>query len=129
MAIVETMPFARAAGGAAGAVDVVLDVLGDVEVDDVLDAGDVDAAAGDVGGDEDAVLTFAESLQRADAFVLRLVGVNARHRMSLALEDVEEPLGVDFSAREDERRSELLMQERDQRVALVGFLHEIEPVA
>ena len=40
------------AGGAAGAVEVGLVVLGRVVVDDDVDGVDVDAAGGDVGGDE-----------------------------------------------------------------------------
>src|SRR5690349_14502034 len=57
-------PFGAAARGAPAAMDVVLDVLRDVEIDHVADAGDVDAASRDVGGDEDAMLSFAEALQR-----------------------------------------------------------------
>src|SRR5579863_9321227 len=53
-------PDGGAAGGAAGAVDVVLDVLRHVEVDDVAGMRHVDAAGGDVGGDQDAVLALAE---------------------------------------------------------------------
>ena len=41
------------AAGAADAVHVVLGVFGDAVVDHVGDAGDVDAACGDVGGDDD----------------------------------------------------------------------------
>lgn len=46
--------------GAADAVDVVLRVHGDVEVHDGVDAGDVDAAAHDVGRDEDLAAALAE---------------------------------------------------------------------
>ena len=52
------------AAGAADPVDVGLVVLGAGVVDDVRDAGDVDAAGGDVGGDQDADLVLAE-LRRA----------------------------------------------------------------
>src|SRR5437762_4070429 len=45
-----------AARGASGAMNVVVDALRNVEIDHVRDAGNVDAAAGDVGGDEDAML-------------------------------------------------------------------------
>ena len=43
---------AAGAAGAADAVDVALDVVGDVVVDDVADALDVEAARGDVGRDQ-----------------------------------------------------------------------------
>ena len=45
----------RGAAGAADAVDVIFGDVRAVEVDDVGDACDVDAAGGDVGGDQDAV--------------------------------------------------------------------------
>jgi len=54
------------------AVDVVFGVFGDAVVDDVGDAGDVDAASGDVGGDEDVVGAVFESVERFEAVVGRL---------------------------------------------------------
>ena len=41
--------------------DVVLSIFGDAVVDHVGDAGDVDAACGDVGGDEDLEFTGLEA--------------------------------------------------------------------
>src|ERR1700694_3159684 len=52
-----------AACGATAAMDVVIGSLRHVEVDHVGDAGDVDAAAGDVSGDENAMLAGAESAE------------------------------------------------------------------
>ena len=49
---------------AADAVDVDLLVLGALVVDDVGDVVDVDAAGGDVGGDEDVDLAVTEGAQR-----------------------------------------------------------------
>ena len=49
-----TVPVRAGARGAAGAVQVVLVVVRRVEVDDQVDVVDVDAAGGDVGGDEHA---------------------------------------------------------------------------
>jgi hypothetical protein len=117
-----------AARGPAGAVDVVLDVLGNVEVDDVLDARDVDAASRDIRGHQDAMLACPERVQRADALVLRLIRVNARHGMTLAVEHGVQPLGVDLPACEHERRPQLLLQQRDECRALVLGFHDIEPV-
>src|SRR6476646_8620185 len=51
------------AGGAADAVQVGLLVLGTLEVDDVGDVVDGDAASGDVGGHEDVDLAVAEGPQ------------------------------------------------------------------
>ena len=48
------------AGGAADAMDVVLLVPGQVVVEDHVDAADVDAAGGDVGGDQNVEVVLAE---------------------------------------------------------------------
>ena len=66
---------ARAAG-AADAVQVGLLVLGALVVDDVRDVVDVDAAGGDVGGDEDVDLAVAERAQRLLAGALAEVAVD-----------------------------------------------------
>ena len=65
--------------GAAGAADAVHVVLGDVrqvEVDDVRQRLDVEAARGDVGGHQHAQLVVLEARERARARVLALVAVD-----------------------------------------------------
>src|SRR5688500_745639 len=116
------------AGGASGAMDVIVNALRNVEVDHVLDAGDVDAASGDVGGDENAMRAGAEVVERLHAPPLRTVRVNARDWMTLPFEDVIQPLGVDFAAREHTRRAELLMEQRDQCRPLVLRRDDVEAV-
>ena len=64
------------ARGAADAVHVGLRHVRQVEVDDVADAVDVDAAGGDVGGDQRRDLAAAERRQRALALALRFVAVD-----------------------------------------------------
>src|SRR5262249_11904266 len=59
--------FAAYAAGAADAVDVVVGRLRDVVVDDVRDAGDVDATAHDVGGDQDSHFAGAKFFHYAIA--------------------------------------------------------------
>ena len=71
------------APGAAGrpdAVDVVLAGGRGVEVDDVRDVVDVDAAGGDVGGDERVDLARVEAAQRLLALALGLVAVHGGAR-------------------------------------------------
>src|SRR6266702_279013 len=68
--------FGAGARGAADAVDVRLRHVRQVEIDDVGDAVDIDAASGDVGGDQRADVTGAELRQRPLAMVLRLVAVD-----------------------------------------------------
>src|SRR5258708_11089354 len=101
-------PLRRPARRPPGPVDVVVHGLRDVEVDHVRDSGYVDATAGDVGGHEDAVSAFPEVLQCLGTPRLGAVRVDAGDGMSLPLEDVIEPLGVDLPPREDQRRAELL---------------------
>ncbi len=76
------MPVAVPRAVRAGAVDVVLHRLRRIEVDDVAHAGDVEAAGGDVGRHQDAVLTFAEALEGLHALSLRQVRVDALDRMT-----------------------------------------------
>ena len=64
------------ARGAADAMHVALRDVRQVVVDDVADAFDVDAAGGDVGGDQGAHLAVAEGREHALALALRLVAVD-----------------------------------------------------
>src|SRR5262245_43077405 len=61
------------AAGAADAVDVALRLVGQVEIDDMADAGHVDAARGNIGGDKDAHRAVAEAVERLLPRILRLV--------------------------------------------------------
>src|SRR4051812_47720373 len=62
--------------GSAHAVDVGVAVLGNVEVDDVGDAIDIQTAGGDVGRDEDAAGPVLEAGERALALPLALVAMH-----------------------------------------------------
>ena len=64
------------ARGATRAVEVGLAVFGGVEVDDAGDAVDVDAARGDVGGDERLDAAHLEGRERTVALVLRSSAVD-----------------------------------------------------
>ena len=86
-------------------------------------ARDVEAAGGDVGRHQDAVLAFAEALEGLHPLPLGQVGVDALHRMTLALQHVGEPLGVRLAADEDERAPQLLVEQGEQAGLLVLRLH------
>ena len=73
---VTATPVAPGAAGAADAVHVGLLVLGALVVDDVRDVVDVDAAGGDVGGDQHVDLAGAERAQRLLARALAEVTVH-----------------------------------------------------
>src|SRR5208337_2725369 len=64
------------AAGAADAMHVIVAELGDVEVDDVRDAGDVDSAADNVGGHQPADPAFAKGLHHTVASRLLQVAVD-----------------------------------------------------
>ena len=53
--------------GAADAVDVIVGMMRDVEIEDVADGGNIEAAGGDVGGHQQRNLAFAELIQRLGA--------------------------------------------------------------
>ena len=63
--------------GPAHPVRVGVDVPGHVKVDDGADVGDVQAAGGDVGGDQDGELLALEGVDDAVALVLAQVAVDA----------------------------------------------------
>src|SRR4249919_3841684 len=66
----DRLALAARAAGAADAVDVALGVVGDVEVQHVADARDIEAARGHVGGDRDVA---ASVLDRGDGALARLL--------------------------------------------------------
>ena len=89
------------AAGAADAVDVVLVFLGDVVVDDTVDVVHVDAAGGDVGGDQDGELSGPEALHRLLALRLGDVAMDAVGVESGADKIVAEALAEILGVAED----------------------------
>ena len=88
------------ARGAADAVHVAFRNVGQVEVDDVADAFDVDAAGGDVGRDERLDPAVAEVLQHALALVLRLVAVDCFGGVAILDQAADDLVGAVFGAGE-----------------------------
>ena len=87
----------------ADAVDVVLGDHRQLEVDDVGQAVDVEAARGDLGGDEDRRPAGLEVGQRADALPLALVAVDRDGGDAVPAELLGEPVGAVLGAGEHER--------------------------
>ena len=87
---------------AADAVHVALGLVGEIEVDDVGDAVDVDAARRDVGRDEDADAAALEGVERALARALRLVAVDGGRGDALAVELLGDAVRAVLRAREHE---------------------------
>ena len=93
------------AAGTADAVDEVVAGIGQVVVDDVRDVGDVDAASGDVGGDQDAVLAVGEALESGGALGLAAVAMDGVGVVAELLELLRDTVGAMLGAREDEEGS------------------------
>src|SRR5262245_404941 len=89
--------------GAADAVDIGFRHVGQVEIDDMADAVDIDAARGDVGGHQRADLPSAERAEHAFAMVLRLVAVNGFRSDAGPVEGLHDLVGAVFGAGEDQR--------------------------
>src|ERR1700753_872530 len=68
--------FGAGAGGAADAMHIGLGHVGQIEIYDVADGVDIEAACGDVGCDQRADLAGAECRQHALTVVLRLVAMD-----------------------------------------------------
>ena len=114
--------------GAADPVDVGLGIVGDIVVDDVADALDVEPSRGDVGRDQNVDLARFEA--RHGAFAQRLwnVAVQWRGREAARLELLGEFHGRLFGAREHQHPVEgFRFEDARQRVELVYAAHD--PVA
>ena len=115
---------------------VILGHVGQVEVDDVRQLLDVEAARGDVGRDQHLHLAGLEVLQGADARGLALVAVDRSGADSGALELLGEAVCAVLRAREDQRlvpgslAAGTVLEQVDQEVPLVvlgdaeGALHD-----
>ena len=113
---------------AADAVHVVLGHVGQVEVDDVVHLGHVDAACQHVGGHQDVGLAAAEVLQGATAAALGLVGVDGLGVETGGLKRFGALLGAVLGAGEhDDALVALVVEHRFQKLLLlaVGDGHDV----
>src|SRR5260370_5602109 len=103
-AVAERQGDARGAGarGAADAMNVALGVGRQLVVDDVGHAVDVDAARGEIGGDQHAGLAAAEIVERLLARILALVAVDRLGDDTAVLERLGDPVGAALGAGEDD---------------------------
>ena len=95
------------ASGAAGAADAVQVGLGRVRhvvVDDVRQVLDVEAARGDVGGDEQIRLAFAEPRHDAVALPLLHAAVQRLGAVAVRVQRLDQRVDLEPGAAEDERR-------------------------
>ena len=96
------------AAGAADAVDVVLDVVGEVVVEDGLDVVHVDAARGHVGGDEEFEAGLAELVHHAVALGLVHVAVQTFGGVALRVQVFDEFVHHALGVAEDDAELEVV---------------------
>src|SRR6267143_4379440 len=97
------------AAGASNAMDVILRVHRKIVIHHVRDPIHIDAARGDVGGDEDTDGAGFEILQRAEPLVLRAIGMNRSRFNSAAFETASDLVGATLSPGKNENSVELLI--------------------
>jgi hypothetical protein len=116
------------AAGAADAVHVCLGHLGQIEVDDVADLVDVDAAGRDVGRHQHADLAALEVGEGALAGVLRLVAVDRLGALAGLGQVLGDPVGAVLGAGEDQHPADLLVVEEDvlEQRPLAGLVDEVD---
>ncbi len=72
--------FGAGAGGAADAMHVVFRIIGQIEIEDMADIGNVQAARGHIGGDQHGNVAVVEIAHHFQTFVLRdVAGQGLRH--------------------------------------------------
>ena len=120
-------PCLPGAAGAADAVQVGLLVLGALVVDDVRDVVDVDAAGGDVGGDQHVDLAVAERAQRLLAGALAEVAVHGAGGEAALGELVGDLLRGALGAGEDHRRAAARgLQDAGEQLDLVQRVRAVD---
>ena len=111
--------FASSTSGAANAMHVRFADVGDLEVDDVTDAFDIDATGRNVRGHKHANLAFAEGVHRLFTLGLALVPVNGFASDVVFLQVAHHLVRAVFGAGEDQGGLHfLLIQQLDEQVAL-----------
>ena len=108
------------APGAADAMHVGVGRIRHFEVDDRVDPVDVEAARGDVGGDEHLVSPASEPLDGRAPLLHRAIGVEGDALDARGGKSARQPIGADLRAREDEHRALGAFQVFDQPIELAG---------
>ena len=114
------MPFMPGAAGAADAVNVIVGLPGNVEIDDVADAFDVEPAGRDIGRDEDVDLVLLEPVELGDADGLVHVALDLANRKARALEAARQLANGGLAVGEDDGVLEFLVaKDVAQRILLL----------
>ena len=114
--------------GTPDAVNVFVDVLGQVKVDDVLDVGDVQATCGHSRCHQDRGSAALEAVQRRLALLLCAVAMDARRRVALPVQEVFQRVctALCLDKHERQRLGARRVQQVEQEVALVALVYPYE---
>src|SRR5881296_178130 len=107
------------ARGSSDPMDVVLSRVEQIEVHHMDDLGHVDPARRDVGGDQHAIATAPEAVERLAALRHRAICVQARHPVAGRAHRARHAIGAMLGAREDERLTTFLAEEPEQERRLL----------
>mmetsp|Transcript_110010 Transcript_110010/g.350893 ORF Transcript_110010/g.350893 Transcript_110010/m.350893 type:complete len:542 (+) Transcript_110010:384-2009(+) len=123
----QSAPGLAAARRAAHAVDVVLDLRGEVVVDDVLDVLHVKPTGRDVGRHQDRRLALLELLEHPVALLLLLVAVDAERGEAVEPHLARELVAAALGLAEDEDLGAVhhLLEQPLQAAPLVVLLHDL----
>src|SRR5580704_1677615 len=126
-AVAERNRDARGAGprGAADPVNIGFRHFGKLEIDDMRDAVDVEAARRDVGCDKGADAAAAKRFERTFPLALALVAVNGASRDPAVIEMLGDLVGPAFRPCEDKRPGHSRIAEKlDEKIALAASFNE-----
>src|SRR5579871_515116 len=112
---------APGASGAADPVDVIVGVMRDIEIEDVAHGRNIEAAGGNVGGDQERNFALAELIKRRRARRLIHVAVKGADAEAVLLQRLVQNGDLALAVAEDDRVVEILglPQQAAQRFALV----------
>jgi len=113
--------------GTTNAVDIVVNVRGEVVVDDVRDIGDIKATSGNCSGNQDRAASIAEELESPLTLSLSAITVDRRGREILVDQEVRERVGHTLGLDKDERQATTVRVENIQKNgALVDILNVLD---
>src|SRR6202030_3806057 len=94
--------------GASDPVDIIVGVMGNIEIEDVADGGNIEATRGDVGGDQERNFAFAELIKRARARGLIHVAVQGADAEAVLLQRLVQNGDLALAVAKNDRVVEIL---------------------
>src|SRR5882757_9607001 len=92
----ESVAHVLSATSSSNAMDVIFRMLGDIVIDHVTDAGDVESSRSDIGRNHDFVFAAFKPFERFDAFALSAIGMQNGNRMVPMFQFVRDAIGAVF---------------------------------